>query len=99
MLMEIPLIPILFQDPRGERKVKNLFYIFDKISKLSSIMNETVYPDAVLLIRQIAEAYQRKMNVYLNKPAVIAILTHGINSLDPKFSELSLQTLKLVRSF
>ena len=93
------LIPILFQDPRGERKVKNLFYIFDKISKLSSIMNETVYPDAVLLIRQIAEAYQRKMNVYLNKPAVIAILTQGINSLDPKFSELSLQTLKLVRSF
>ncbi|OHT12283.1 hypothetical protein TRFO_17976 [Tritrichomonas foetus] len=93
------LVPILSPIPKGDRKVRNFFHIFEKIVKLQNRLDESVYPDAVILIRMIAETYQRRMNVYLNKPAVIEILKKASESVDAQLAQLAKDTLDIVRRF
>jgi hypothetical protein len=92
------LVPVLAEVPQGDRKVRNFFHIFEKIVKLESL-DESMLPDVVFLVRMIAQTFQRRMNVYLNKPAVKQLLRAAKKSKIGGLGDLARETLQLVRTF
>lgn len=94
------LVPIMAKIQRGDRKVRSFFHIFEKINKIDALRKE-VLPDCIILIAIIAETFQRKMNVYLNKPCVKELLEIAIKDEDnqnPKLAEFAAETLEKVKS-
>ena len=91
------LVPILVEIPRGDRKVRNFFHIFQKISKFN-LIEDAVLPEELILINLIANVFGRKMNVYLNQPTVLLLLGKAINYEDEKISQLAQQTMEIVKS-
>ncbi|KAH0790970.1 importin subunit beta-1 [Histomonas meleagridis] len=92
------LVPILQQIPKGDRKIRNFFYIFEKITNLEKIDDEILI-QSVLLIRLIAITFGRKVNVYINKPAVWTILKMASESQEENLALLGTQVLEIVRQF
>ena len=90
------LVPILASVERGDRKVRNFFQIFEKIAKLDRVEYVCVLPDVVILIGMIAKEFQRKMNVYLNKPRVTGLLREAAESSDPWLSQIAEETIMFI---
>lgn len=93
------LVPILATVDKGDKKVKFFFHIFDKIGKLESVDYTCVLPDVVILLRMIADAFQRRMNVYLNKPRVKSLLKEAAESSDPWLSQVAQETMAYISTF
>lgn len=96
------LLPIMKDISIGERRVRLFFNLFEKIDKLEYIRN-FVLPDCVVLIREIANQFQKKLNIYLNKPAVLRILNSAIkikkeNPELTEFSDFAQETLDFIQS-
>lgn len=99
------LLPIMKSISIGERRVKLFFNLFEKIDKLDYIRNY-VLTDSVYLISDIAKLFEKKLSVYLNRPAVLHILNIAINAKmknpsNPElveFSEYAQDTLKFVQN-
>lgn len=92
------LVPILKDIPKGDRKVRNFFYIFEKITNMERISDD-VLVQSVLLIKLITITFQSKVNVYINRPAVLQILRSASESQEENLSQLASETLEYVKSF
>lgn len=92
------LVPILKDIPKGDRKVRNFFYIFEKITNMEKV-SEDVLIQSVLLIKIITITFQSKVNVYINRPAVLQILRSATESQEENLSQLASETLEYVKSF
>jgi hypothetical protein len=92
------LVPVLAELKNGDRKVRSFFHIFELLLRLDCI-DEALLADCVVLISAIAETFKRKMNVFLNKPAVIELLRRAEESENPRLAALGQSTLDIVKSF
>jgi hypothetical protein len=92
------LVPVLALVERGDRRIRSFFHIFDQLIRMD-FLHEFVIPDCVVLIRLIADTFQRKMNVFLNRPAVIELLRGALESENEQLAELADATLQIVRKF
>jgi hypothetical protein len=92
------LVPILAGLKRGDRKVRNFFHIFEQLLRIDCI-DDALLADCVVLISAIAETFKRKMNVFLNKPAVLELLRRAEESESPRLAALGESTWKIVKSF
>jgi importin subunit beta-1 len=92
------LVPVLARLKRGDRKVRNFFHIFEQLLRIDCI-DDTLLADCVVLISAIAETFQRKMNVFLNKPAVLELLRRAEESESPRLADLGQSTWNIIRSF
>jgi hypothetical protein len=92
------LVPVLARVGRGDRRVRSFFPIFDQLIRLD-FLHEAVLPDCVVLIRLIAETFQRKMNVFLNRPAVVELLKRAVESENEQLAELAEATVQVLKKF
>jgi hypothetical protein len=92
------VVPVLAGVKGGDRKVKGFFHVVERILTLDCV-DDSVVSDCVLLIKAIADTFQRKMSVFLNKPAVIDLLRVAAESDDETLSELAKSTFQIVKSF
>jgi hypothetical protein len=92
------LVPILAGFKNGDRKVRNFFHIFEQLLRLDCI-DDPLLADCVVLIDAIAETFKRKMNVFLNKPAVIELLRRAEDSENLRLAALGRSTWAIVKTF
>ena len=74
------IVPLFATLERGDRKVRNFFHIYDKLFRLLDYIDEEVLMEAIVLVKEIAETFGRKMNVYTHKPVVLQIIQKAIKS-------------------
>jgi hypothetical protein len=91
-------VPVLAGLKNGDRKVRSFFHIFEQLLRLDCI-DDTLLADCVVLIMSIADTFKRKMNVFLNKPAVIELLKRAEESENPRLAALGESTWQVVKSF
>jgi hypothetical protein len=92
------VVPVLAGMKGGDRKVRGFFHVVEHILKLD-VIDDALLSDCVLLVRGIAETFQRKMSVFLNKPAVIELLRLALESENDTLKELAQATFHIVKSF
>jgi hypothetical protein len=92
------VVPVLKRAKNGDRKVRGFFHIFEHVLKMDGV-DETVLPDLVLLIRVIADTFQRKMSVFLHKPAVIQLLRTAMEAENEQLVALAESTFEFVKGF
>jgi hypothetical protein len=78
--------------------MNSFFHIFEEIIKADCLDDYTL-PKCVILIQVIAEKFQRKMNFFLNKPAVIELLKHSFDSENPQLAKFANETFQILKSF
>ena len=62
-------------------------------------ISDDVLVQSVLLIKLITITFQSKVNVYINRPAVLQILRSASESQEENLSQLASETLEYVKSF
>jgi hypothetical protein len=92
------VVPLLVNVKGGDRKVRGFFHIVEHVLKLDCV-DDSLLSECVLLVRAIAETFQRKMSVFLNKPAVIGLLRTAVESETESLKDLAQSTFQIVKSF
>jgi hypothetical protein len=92
------VVPVLASVKGGDRKVRGFFHVVEHIFKLDCV-DDAVVSECVVLIKAIAETFQRKMSVFLNKPAVIELLRVAVESDNEELGEVAKSTFQYVKSF
>lgn len=89
------MVSIFAEVPKGDKRVRNFFYIFDKLSNQEEL-EEVIQMEAVLLIKLIAKTFGRKMNVFLNRKNVREILKRCQDSDNDTLKETAVNTLDII---
>jgi hypothetical protein len=92
------VVPMLAGLKGGDRKVRGFFHVVEHVLKLDCV-DDALLTECVVLVRAIAETFQRKMSVFLNKPAVIGLLRTAVESETESLKELAQSTFEIVKSF
>ena len=67
------LVPFFQQISGGDKKVKQFFQLYQKLSDFE-VVDATVMYEAIELIKVIANAFGRKLNILLRKPIVTRLI-------------------------
>jgi hemoglobin-like flavoprotein len=72
--------------------------LFESLAKID-FLGEAVLPDCVMVTKTITRTFQRKMNIFLNKPVVMEMLRRAQQSENEHLAELAKATFTFVKSF